>query len=212
MHELYAPVSRRHLKVVPGSFEENSKEAEVLLVKAAGPEVITVCGGVVSTFQRWTAGEESTLPARSPASTSNVCSPSARPASSRGEAQGSSSPPSRRQRKVAAESGDEKAIVALERRVAADGPEVIVVSGAVASCVHSHRAGEASTLPARSTARTARLCSPSVSPASSCGKPQGSNEPPSRLHSKRASVSSAEKAKEVERSTESAPGPRSILV
>jgi hypothetical protein len=55
--------SRRHSNVEPASFEANLKLADVLAVVAAGPEVIVVCGGVVSvpTVQVAEAGVESVL-------------------------------------------------------------------------------------------------------------------------------------------------------
>jgi hypothetical protein len=48
--------------------------------------------------------------------------------------------------------------------VGPDGPEVIVVSGAVRSIVHVKVAGVASTFPATSVARTEKLWLPAVSP------------------------------------------------
>ncbi|MFP2964290.1 hypothetical protein ACLEPN_42955 [Myxococcus sp. 1LA] len=57
-----------------------------------------------------------------------------------------------------------KSNVAVVAFVTAAGPLTMVVSGAVASTVHVRVAGVGSTLPAASTARTARVCSPSSSP------------------------------------------------
>ena len=48
--------------------------------------------------------------------------------------------------------------------VAPVGPPVIVVSGAAVSTVNVRVAGEASTLPAASIARTANVCSPAARP------------------------------------------------
>ena len=69
------------------------------------------------------------------------------------------------------------------------GPPVIVVSGAVVSTVNVREAGEASTLPTASIARTENVCSPSLRPDSARGEPHTVNAPPSSLHSKE-SVSS----------------------
>jgi hypothetical protein len=44
------------------------------------------------------------------------------------------------------------------------GPDEIVVSGAVVSIVQVRDAGEASTLPAASVARTSNVCDPAPSP------------------------------------------------
>ena len=59
------------------SFAENVNCAVVSVVVAGGPDVIVVCGGVVSTDHEAEAGVASTLPAVSFARTANVCAPSA---------------------------------------------------------------------------------------------------------------------------------------
>jgi hypothetical protein len=53
--------------------------------------------------------------------------------------------------------------MALVDSVDPDGPEVMVVSGAVVSTFQAQWEGLASTLPARSRARTSNVCAPSTS-------------------------------------------------
>ena len=73
---------------------------------------------------------------------------------------------------------------------------VSVAVGAVLSSCHVQLAGDASVLPARSTARTSSVCGPSTGVvASECGLVQVVHDPPSRRHSKRRAVSLAEKVK-----------------
>ncbi len=57
-----------------------------------------------------------------------------------------------------------KVKVALVLAVGPVGPLPIVVSGATVSTVQLREAGEASTLPAVSTARTWKVCAPCASP------------------------------------------------
>ena len=60
----------------------------------------------------------------------------------------------------------------------------MVVSGAVASTVNVRVDGVASTLPAASSARTSKVCSPSASTAAVLGESQGAKLAPSTRHSK----------------------------
>jgi hypothetical protein len=53
--------------------------------------------------------------------------------------------------------------VASAELVVPDGPESIVVSGAVVSTVQARESGVGSVLPAASVARTSKVCSPSDS-------------------------------------------------
>jgi hypothetical protein len=65
------------------------------------------------------------------------------------------------------------------------GAEPIVVCGGVPSLtVQQNVAGVGSTLPSASTARTAKLCAPTVRPVESIGLSQSANAPPSSEHSK----------------------------
>ena len=73
-----AAPSRVQLNVEPASLEEKVKLAEVWFVRLAGPEVIVVCGGTVSTTHDQLGGVASTLPAGSVARTVNECVPSER--------------------------------------------------------------------------------------------------------------------------------------
>ena len=59
----------------------------------------------------------------------------------------------------------------------------MVVSGAVASTVKELSAGDSSTLPAPSIARTLKVCGPSVSWAEVYGEEQDANASASTLHS-----------------------------
>src|SRR5690606_10631952 len=67
--------------------------------------------------------------------------------------------------------------------------------GGVVMIRHDHTAGEASTLPAWSMARTANVCEPSFKPLRVCGELQAVQAPASRRHSNRTPASSALKAK-----------------
>src|SRR5688500_17405793 len=68
-------------------------------------------------------------------------------------------------------------------------PSVPLITGSITggvssvSMVQACVAGDASTLPATSRARTAKLCSPSARLVSASGEPQTANAAPSRLHS-----------------------------
>jgi hypothetical protein len=83
VHVTHAPLSTRHWKVEPLSLELNPNAGVGSLVGPLGPEVMVVCGGVVSAgaliVQLCVAGEASVLPAASVARTPNVCDPVARP-------------------------------------------------------------------------------------------------------------------------------------
>ncbi len=65
------------------------------------------------------------------------------------------------------------------------GPLAIVVSGAVVSTVNVLLAGDGSTFPAASIARTSKLCEPSLNAAVVNGDPQVANAPESTRHSNR---------------------------
>ena len=67
--------------------------------------------------------------------------------------------------------------------VLAGGPDSIDVSGETVSTRQEKLAGDASTFPASSTARTPKLCSPSSRPSYSCGELHSSKSAPSSEHS-----------------------------
>ena len=72
MQDVQLPLSARHSKLEPLSFELNVKLGAVLLDGSAGLESIVVFGAVRSTVQVEPAGEASVLPAASVARTSKV--------------------------------------------------------------------------------------------------------------------------------------------
>jgi hypothetical protein len=74
-HAAQPPPSSRHWNP-DGSDASKVKVASVSDVVPDGPDVIVVCGPVVSTVQLRIAGVGSTLRATSLARTSNVCNPS----------------------------------------------------------------------------------------------------------------------------------------
>ncbi|HYZ29413.1 MAG TPA: hypothetical protein VE570_10185 [Thermoleophilaceae bacterium] len=73
--------------------------------------------------------------------------------------------PSNEHPKLAPDSLVEKLKLADGLVVVPAGPELIMVSGGVASTVHARVAGLGSTFPASSRARTLKLCTPSESPS-----------------------------------------------
>jgi hypothetical protein len=110
----------------------------------------------------------SVLPAASVALTEKVCEPLASPVYLLGEEQALKVPLSREHLKVLPTSEEEKVIVALFCFMVPEGPESMVVSGAVVSCggggtftVKVLDAGVASTLPTPSLALTWKVCDPS---------------------------------------------------
>src|SRR5438552_599494 len=87
----------------------------------------------------------------------------------------------------------------------------MVVSGGVVSTVHAFPAGAWSTFPARSTARTEKVCDPSARPLYAAGGEQPVKAAPSNEHSKIAS-SLATKLKTEEPAFVSEGGPESSKV
>ena len=98
--------------------------------------------------------------------------------------------------------------------VRASGPFRISVVGAVRSpaTVQTHDAGEASTLPKASTARTWSACGPSLRPVNAEGIGHGVKVLTSRAHSKVAAASSLSKAKTALALTVWLSGPKTIAV
>jgi hypothetical protein len=139
------------------------------------------------------------LPAASVAVTEKAYVPSARPVNAFGEVQAAAVPvvlpgPSRRQDNVEPVSVEVNANEGAELFVGPDGPDVIVVSGAVASTVKDRVAGVGSVLPAESVAATERLYAPSARVLNVFGEVQAAAVPvvlpgPSRVQAKDAPLS-----------------------
>lgn len=104
------------------------------------------------------------FPAGSVARTSKTCAASESPVYAAGEEQVAKAPPSRLHWKVEPASLAVKLKFAEVEFVGCAGAEPIVVFGAVVSIVHVYVAAEASTLPARSTARTWKVWLPCARP------------------------------------------------
>src|SRR5918999_5052060 len=123
--------------------------------------------------------------------------------------------PSSEHSKVVPSSLAEKRKVAVVVVVVAGGAIVMVVSGGSVSpgpcTVQLWSAGDWSTCPAESTARTARLCQPIASSLYSTGEVQVSYAAPSSAHSKR-TARSPEKLIDADVSVVLSAGPESILV
>src|SRR5439155_3649939 len=58
--------------------------------------------------------------------------------------------------------------VAVMSCVTLDGPESMIVSGGIVSTIHVRAAGDGSTFPARSVARTLKVCEPWPRPVKLC--------------------------------------------
>ena len=104
------------------------------------------------------------FPAASIARTSKTCAPSESDVYVAGEEQAAKVPGPSLHSNVEPDSLEVKLSVAEVEFVGSAGPEPIVVFGAVVSIVHVFVAGEASALPAWSTARTWKVWLPSVRP------------------------------------------------
>ena len=161
VHAAKSPSSTLHSNVA-GRVAEN--------VNGGPPGASVVSGGVVSYVAR-VAGVGSTLPAASRARTANVCRPSG---GVTGDVQALNAPPSTAHSNVPGLARGER-----ERR-----PTVRPGSSpaAIASTVKVCSAGEGSTLPAGSFARTKNVCAPSVNVRAS-GDVQAAYAPSSTLHS-----------------------------
>src|SRR5918998_2943884 len=123
--------------------------------------------------------------------------------------------PSSEQSKVVPSSLAEKRKVAVVLVVVAGGAIVIVVSGGSVSpgpcTVQLWSAGDWSTWPAESIARTARLCQPIARSVYSTGEVQVSYAAPSSAHSKR-TARSPEKLIDADVSVVLSAGPAPILL
>jgi hypothetical protein len=159
---VHAPPSTRHSNVEPASVAVKPKLGDAVAVTPLGPDVIVVSGAVASTVNEREAGVASTLPATSVALTSNVWPPSVSVAAVNGEVQLVHAPVSTRHWKVEPVSLEANWKPGVAELVSPDGPEEIVVCGAVTSTVNERDAGVGSTLPARSMPRTSKVCAPSA--------------------------------------------------
>ena len=156
--ELNDAASSAQSKLSPASLLENRNSALVLAVVAGGIASMVV-SGARSIVQARVSALSSTLPAASMARTANVWSPSPRSPYSAGEVQAENGTPSSEHSKVAPGSAV-KMNCALVLVVVPDGPDDIVVCGSSLSTCQVYVAGVASMLPASSTARTEKVCSP----------------------------------------------------
>ena len=132
-----AAESKRHWKLAPGSLEEKPKVGVESLVGPCGPEVIVVFGAWVSTVKERAAGLWSVFVAASVARTWKVWGPSESAVAgvwvAPGPLQGAKAPESKRHWKLAPGSLEEKPKVGVESLVGLEGPESMVVCGAVES-------------------------------------------------------------------------------
>ena len=140
----------------------------------------------MSTAQARAAGDGSALPAASVALTENVWPPSARLAYDCGSVHGCQAPSSSLHSNDALPSGDQKLNTAEAEVTVPTGPAVISVSGGVRSIVQTCDAGEGSTFPALSRARTENVWGPSERLAYVFGSAHTSQAPASSLHSNEA--------------------------
>ena len=148
-----APSSTGHWNVAPGGDAANANVGVVSRVSAGCAPTNPVSGAVESTTKVRVAGVASRLLAASTARTENVCWPSGR-ATGNGDVHAANSPASTLHSNVA---------VASAENTNGGPPASSVVSGAVVSTVNVRVSGVASWLPAASTARTEKVCSPSGS-------------------------------------------------
>ena len=141
VHAANAAASTRHWNVESASVEvkANVGVLSFVVLEAAGPPVIAVSGGVLSTpvatVKVRLAGVASVLPAPSVARTSKVCAPSDSVAVVKGVGQAAKAAPSTRHSKVESASVDVKVNVGVESVVVLPpaGPAVMLVFGGVRS-------------------------------------------------------------------------------
>ena len=130
------PPSRRHWKLEPASFAENSKVGVVSFDGSAGTTEKDESGATVSTVHVCEAGEASTLPAASMARTSNVWLPSGRSPIVSGLEQAPQAPPSSRHSKVEPGSSAENSKYGASSFDGSGGTSSNDVFGAAVSIVH----------------------------------------------------------------------------
>jgi hypothetical protein len=155
-----AEASREHWNVEPVSDELNVNEAVVVVTVPVGPELIVVCGAVVSIVHVRVAGEASRFPTPSVARTRNVCDPAASPLNDLGLAHAVNAPASSEHANVEPTSVAEKLNVAEVVLLRSAGPLRIVVSGGVVSTVQVRLSGLESVLSAGSIPRTVKVWLP----------------------------------------------------
>jgi hypothetical protein len=159
VQDVNAAPSMLQAKLAPGSELVNENDAFADGERAGGWSVMVVSGAAVSTVNDRVAGDASGVPRLSVARTENVYEPSASDAYARGDVQAAYEPvlgpgPS------SLHSNVEPGLVELNPNdgdaplVTPVGPDVIAVSGAEVSTANARVAGDASTLPAPSVART----------------------------------------------------------
>ena len=168
-----------------------------MLITPDGVLVIVVSGGSVGVVavQFATTGVGSALPAWSTARAVSLCRPLEKPVRLRNDEHGVKVPALSILHSNVPGSVLPSVNVAVETGVVESCPARSVVSGGSTSTVQLVVTGDGSTLPARSTARTASECAPSASPVTVKFWRHGKNPEPSRLHSKRPTVSSESKLK-----------------
>jgi hypothetical protein len=186
VHSPKSAPSSEHSKVAPGSLAPNSNFAAVSVVVADGPEPMFVSGAVVSggstAVQAWDAGSGSTLPKASTARTSKVCEP---PLSSAirwlaGTPTSAVAQPvhawlSRRHSNSSSTAAPSSTVVlsvpvklkvtGAELPSAGSGGFSWVWGGVSSRTFHTYCAWLWSLLPAESTARTRKACSPPPMPS-----------------------------------------------
>ncbi len=144
--------SSEHWKVEPDSLEVKLKLGAVELEGFDGDAVMVVSGAVRSIVQVKLAGVASVLPAVSVARTWKVCEPLTRSLYCLGEVQAAKAALSKLQVKVEPVSLDENVNVAELLLTVPEGPEAIIVSGAVRSTSTVRALEVAEVLPAASVA------------------------------------------------------------
>ena len=112
-----------------------------------------------------------------------------------GVAQADQPAPSRSHSNVDGVSVEPRPNVGVGSELGSAGVERKEVFGAVRSTVQVCAAGVGSRLPAASSARTSKVCAPSVRPVYGCGLEQSAKAPPSSRHSKPGPASEARNEK-----------------
>ena len=144
--------SKEHRKLAD-SVDLNRNVPTLLVVRAAGCDVIRVFGATVSTTHAYVAGVASLLPASSCAWTRNTCRPAFSPRYTTLEPHAAQARPSKEHPNLLG-SLELNPNCATALLVRAAGWDVMRVSGGTLSTTHAYVAGVGSALPAASTATT----------------------------------------------------------
>ena len=184
--------SSEHSNTAPTSDDTNENEAALTATVPDGPAVKTVSGATVSTDHTCSAGEASTLPARSRARTRNTCAPSPNPANDAGDKHTKNTAPSSEHSNVTPGS-DANANTAAAEADNTGGTDTNNVSGGVVSTVQE--ALVLPELPAASVAVSSKVCVPSPRPVRSYGLEHGAAASASRRQENVAPGSSAVNSK-----------------